>query len=199
MAVEFSMLRDLWNGLGDQHESKRDIIVHLLDLDPHQPLARAGVVPFNSHFSGKPSSKTIESPARWSLATMAGNLPDDETFLRACMVKWGFRVKPDLVIRAGGRALCIEAKVESPESYYPSSGAERQIFRKRVGKLVSQTAVQRYVLEDVMGWETTFIMLSRSGLGTADAVGVTWRSVRDALDLNGLPPFMQRWSDLLVG
>ena len=79
---------------------------------------------------------------------------------RTCMFKWSFNAKPDIVIHADrDRALCIEAKLESGEGQYPASASEKAIFDKLGLPRVSQTRLQRYLMEDMLGIETEFLFL----------------------------------------
>jgi hypothetical protein len=68
---------------------------------------------FNIFYGATPkaSVKEIQSPATWHLPLLDAHIKDNDDSLASCMLKWAFRVKPDLVVTdAATRALCIEAK-----------------------------------------------------------------------------------------
>lgn len=195
MAVEWSWLRDLWSTIG--RKDRRKVLETALEgqvtsVDwsgwPDEQV--------NNHFGATPkgSTTTIQSPATWNLAQLQANLPAAE-FRAACRLKWAFRVKPDLVITDGGRrALCVEAKWDSAESRYPTSGAERAIWN---ADTVPQREIQRYLLSDLLGLDTTYRFLVRTAPSQADAEAITWREAFDGLSLSGVPAFICQWVSTL--
>jgi hypothetical protein len=99
---------------------------------------------------------------------------------RACRLKWAFNVKPDLVIQTSpASAICVEIKVDSKEGSYSMSRAD-----SRFG--MTQTGMQKYVLETLLGYKTEFVFLSRDGkvpksddlaLGATPTRGLEWAEV----------------------
>ncbi|HLZ07977.1 MAG TPA: hypothetical protein VKT80_05265 [Chloroflexota bacterium] len=87
---------------------------------------------FNWNFMGNVQKKiagTVASPVHWRLdalqvLTGAESSSDEKTkllFLDLCRFKWAFNIKPDVVIiLPNQRVICVEAKLLSRESQYPS-------------------------------------------------------------------------------
>src|SRR5262249_3145765 len=86
-----------------------------------------------------------------------------------------------------------EAKWESRESQYPTRTSERAIFKERGMTLVKQTDLQRFMFEELLGFDTTcvFVVL-KPGKG-AKAGTITWVEAFDGLDLKGVPKFICDW------
>jgi hypothetical protein len=118
VCVEWTYLRDLWS-----HHSRtaspdtlRTAILDALQPADGEALRACSPLEFNTHFGAvpKPSSIYLQSPGNWSVAKFDPMIGDDEEFRRACVFKWAFNVKPDLVLRTpSGKVLCIEAKWDS--------------------------------------------------------------------------------------
>ena len=197
--VEWSYLRDLWNHTDQQ--KRREVILESLPLANAQHLTSASPTEFNTYFGAtpKPSTMYIQSPATWSIAKFSNTIADSEEFLGACRLKWAFRVKPDLVIQPDAdRALCIEAKWESGEGRYPAVASEIAEFTNRDLPRSSQTEIQRYMMEDLLGIETGFRLLTRKPPTTAHVDDtLTWKEAFQALDLSKCPSFLRQWVELL--
>ena len=117
---------------------------------------------------------------------------DDDEFLKTCMFKWAFNAKPDIVIHTSrDEAVCIEAKLKSSEGKYPQSGSEKTIFKSRGLDYVRQTALQRYLMQDLVGIETQFVFLVEKPAKTSYTHELLfWKDVFSSLDVSGLPQFM---------
>jgi hypothetical protein len=194
---EYAFVRDLWSTqVRDESTARRCLDEFLrppLDVD----LGSKSIAELNRFFgvSGVPSATEIQMPARWSISKFQDSISDNEFFSRVCKFKWAFNAKPDLVIHTTpDTAICIEAKLGSREGLYPSSLAERNEFRRRNLELVSQTELQRFILEDVLGLTAEFVFLvKRTNRLSVTHRPVTWRQVFATLDSSSAPPFVRRW------
>jgi hypothetical protein len=193
--VEWTFLRDLWNTHLGQPELRREAILQALAPSNRAHLERCSIEEFNRFFipSGRVSASDIQSPGRWSVTGLDERINDDDEFRRTCMFKWAFNIKPDLVVDDGrGRLLCIEAKWESSEGSYPTSGAEKAAFARRGCARVGQAELQHYLVEELLGFTGTFRYLDRRGSGGGlTHTSVSWREALGVLDLTPLPGFVQ--------
>lgn len=194
--LEYAYLRDLWFQIED-NETKRGLILELLKPVNVLELRQMDVSGFNRYFGAvpKPSSKHIQSPGLWSVPRYNGTIADDDEFLKVCMFKWAFNAKPDIVIHTSrDEAVCIEAKLESSESQYPQAARDKRIFRSRSLKYVKQTRLQKYLMEDLLGIETRFVLLVQK-VGEGQTPGthepLLWADVFADLDVKDVPEFMQ--------
>jgi hypothetical protein len=131
---------------------------------------------------------------------LADRLTDDAEFLRTCRFKWAFNLKPDLVVvDQDARAVCVEAKVESRAGTYPTADLERAEFDRRFGAgqgRVGQLELQRQLMENMLGFETTFVFLVQnlvSGSVEAPAVRMSWKDAFGVLNCASCQPYMQEW------
>lgn len=191
--VEYSYLRDLWNKLKGNDE-KRGLIRSFLTLRCGHEVFKRSLVEFNRFFGAvpKPSENYIQSPATWSLPRFAENIHDNDDLLSVCKFKWSFKAKPDIVIHTSrDTAICIEAKSESSEGFYPQKSEEKRIFRKRGIIGVAQTTLQRYFMEDLLGIKTYFVFLVSKGSPSSDShKTLTWKQVFDCFALDDSPRFI---------
>ena len=198
VAVEWTFRRDLWNHhalLGDQDALRADI------LDTLQPsnrveLEAASTLAFNEFFaaSPRPSKLSIQFPGRWSLRRFDETIIDNDEFVRTCRYKWAHNIKPDLVaMTPSGKVLCIEAKMFSPEGPYPSGPTDVAVFARRGLQSLSQTSVQRYLVEELLGLDGTFAFLALTHVDTAAGRSVTWSEVFGALEWSSTPGWVQDW------
>jgi hypothetical protein len=182
--LEYSYPRDLWNKFEVKTESnkrKRDVIIGMLasqGFDTTRLTAHTQEEDFNRFFIGRRGSREyVESPANWSLTQLARSLPsesDNKDLVTACMIKWAFRAKPDIVIHADcKRALCIELKLESGESSYPANGAERKLLYDRGLHLIKQTDLQRFLMTKLLGFDCRFRFITRHTTSSEECV--SWR------------------------
>ncbi|WP_370323781.1 hypothetical protein [Euzebya sp.] len=206
--VEFAYLRDLWH----QHpelETRRRIILAAVQPDDAAELETCDPRTFNRRFgvAGPISSDHIQSPQRWGVTQLhetlrldTGEPLSNSELLDACRFKWSFNIKPDLVVLYGrNRALCVEAKLESGISSYPTTAAEKSIFDERGLDRVSQLDVQRHMFDRLLERRTTYGLLSRTGTAPHPALtGVSWARLLTALDASGMPPFIQRWVTQMI-
>ena len=199
---EYSLLRDLWAvEVGRDVAKARKVILESLPLPEDLGLADASILELNELFGATPkaSAEFIQSPARWSMDRFRKNIEDDELFLEICRFKWAFNAKPDIVIRTGAREMvCIEAKWFSPEGSYPTSAKEKAEFARRGLRRVKQTELQRYAMEQLLGYRTELVYLTRKPSSRSlfgDRHSITWREVFAALAMTNRPRFVRRWID----
>lgn len=200
VSVEWTFLRDLWN----HHSRLRDAVaLRTAILDCLQPdnrdwLATCSVLEFNTHFGAvpRPSSVYVQSPSNWSLARFDRTIASDDEFRRTCRFKWAFNIKPDLVIQTpSGQVLRIEAKWDSREGSYPASEGEKAIFQRRQLGYLTQTEVQRYLVNEVLGFTGDFAYLARTSFITAAGRCITWGELLPALDRTAAPRFVADWCE----
>jgi len=217
---EYAYLRDLWNGIGksdegDKQESsnsldtievanikRKEIILKFLqNVAGVEAILNKSIIEINQHFvSGKPSEIFIQSPGRWSVATMSNK----ETFKRpsdllaACKFKWAFNIKPDLVIHLSKtRAICIEIKHESGEGRYPAATGEKDIFKRAgIEETVGQIEMQKYLMTELLGLTTQFICIkskiNQTGNRPHDCpTELHWKDVFGCMDMTHMPFFAQ--------
>ncbi len=193
VSFEFAYLRDAWRQLTD-NGTKRALIEEFLGPARSPALRDMDLHAFNSYFGAvpQPSRHRVQSPGNWSVARYDPNIISDADFLATCRFKWAFNAKPDLVIRtAADSCVCIEAKLESGEGSYPNSGKEKAIFKRRGLDYVAQTALQRYMLQDLLGFETEFVFLSlKPPSGSSSHRFISWSEAFDAMKCDGLPRHM---------
>lgn len=197
---EYSYLRDLWYNIGDGedgNEVKRRLIYTFLRPGSLPELERMSVFEFNSHFGAVPraSRKTIQSPGNWSMDRFRERFTDSDEFLRVCKFKWSFNTKPDIVIHTShDTAVCIEAKYESGEGSYPGKPSEVEEFQRRSIRPVSQTALQKYLMEDLLGIETQFVFLVQKPTAKSEThTDMLWKDAFSSLKLGSAPFFIREW------
>jgi hypothetical protein len=194
--VEWTYLRDLWDLHRDAGQ-RRLAILAMLDPSARHELEQCSIQKFNAFFGAVPypSTTDIQSPGSWSVLRFSANIGDAAGFERTCRFKWAFNIKPDLVVQTSAdHVLCLEAKWGSVEGVYPTAAAEVEEFKKRGLPRVNQTDLQRYLIEDLLGFTADFRYLVRGGKAKASShATVTWHDVVKALDLKPLPGFIQTW------
>ena len=192
--LEYAYVRDLWFHI-EENDTKRRLILELLKPMNSNELQGMTDLEFNSHFGAapKPSKMYIQSPGLWSLSRFDKTIEDDDEFLKTCLFKWAFNAKPDIVIHTSrDEAVCIEAKLVSPEGQYPQSGGEKGIFRSRGLEYVRQTTLQKYLMEDLLGINTWFVFLVQKTSQAADSHQLLlWEDVFRSLGLSDIPRFMR--------
>jgi hypothetical protein len=192
---EYAYLRDLWFSLSD-NDTKCAVIENCLGRGCPPGLSSMAAGNLNRLFGAVPkaSEQYVQNPGSWSVAQFSASIADDSDFLAACVFKWSFNAKPDLVLQtAAERVVCIEAKLESGEGRYPTASVEKEIFRRRGLSSVGQTEVQRYMFEQILGYETEFILLARKKPRLeASHRFVSWGNAFDAMNCDGMPEFMRR-------
>ena len=67
------------------------------------------------------------------------------------------------------------------------------IFQRRRLTYLSQTAVQRYLVNELLGVDGEFAYLARTRFDTAAGRGITWIEVLTELDRTNAPPFIDEW------
>lgn len=164
---EYAHLRDLWAEAGARYGTAganaryRDAIIAMLG-NPDVALP-VDCKAFNEVFIGPgsraASASFIQMPARWNDAQYpAWCARGGESFAqRACMIKWAFNAKPDLVVQLGdGRFVCIEAKLGSGIGRYTANtGRSVAPFSK------SQTELQEFIFKELLRVATMFVIVSK--------------------------------------
>lgn len=181
---EYACLRDIWDKLKEDNngnQKKGQYIAKFLDLDEKYEKSHFDekeiIIEFNKQFGAK-SEKHIENPGNWKLKDLLRLFEkNQELFLSACMLKWAFNIKPDIVIIIPGKeivpdkVICLEAKVESSEDKYPSgnktkfsekltgykakndnkkyNGYLTESTREKDKYYVTQTKMQKFLFEEV--------------------------------------------------
>jgi hypothetical protein len=195
--VEWTYLRDLWAAHPGANAAKRTAVLNALEPNNRAWLERCTIEEFNRYFcpTGPSVRNDIYYPGKWSVRGLSETLTDDGEFRRTCRFKWAFNVKPDLVLMTNGRVLCIEAKWDSGEGAYPANEAEKKIFRDRGLDSVSQTEVQLYLVNELLGFDGSFRYLVRGGRARSDShPTITWGEVLGQLDFTPFPSFVQQWA-----
>jgi hypothetical protein len=222
---EYAHARDLWHRFGKQFGGKdpaakrrrdegyRQAILALIEAPPglRNALTGRSIAKFNKFFLGRrrASEREIQMPNQWDerlmgkwarIARKCRWYTDTDTdearefAKRICRLKWAFNAKADLVIHLpDNKAVCVEIKVASGESVY-RAGPGKNSFK------LTQTKLQRYVLEELLGYETRFVLLTPSEVkprrhkcDLKEPQRLTWSEV-----LKGLPdhddelPFVER-------
>lgn len=188
---EYAYLRDLWNEI-DSELVKKNVIRHLLEISGIEAILELPIVEINRRFgvAGKPSERFIQCPGNWSIAMYNRNFSANDDFLKICRFKWSFNIKPDIVIHLDkDHAICIEAKFESGEGLYPSSNAEKNIFKERGVPYVGQMELQKYMMENLLGVKTNFIFLVYKKQKSETHKVVSWADAFGCLDLSDMPRF----------
>lgn len=188
---EYAYLRDLWFQI-DSEDIKRSVIRNHLKIQGIEEIMARPAEEINRLFgvAGTPSATHIQFPGKWALVKYAENFKDKDDLLQICRFKWSFNIKPDIVIHLSkSKAICIEAKVESGEGTYPSSEAQKAIFRRHELEFVKQTELQRFMMEDLLGIETDFWFLVKKGQSSLSHKEITWERMFSGLDLSVMPAF----------
>lgn len=216
---EYAYLRDIWSAIEGKEgsakdwtfekreETKKAIIRNHLDIKGIAKILSLPVVEINRRFgvSGRPSEDYVQFPGKWAIGKYSKNFTDNDDFLEICKFKWAFNIKPDIVIHLDkDRAICIEAKYESGEGSYPSSKIDRDEFDKRNKvKRVGQLALQKYMMEKLLGLETKFVYLLKDGANyvprndekDTPPLIKTWAEAFDGLDMSDMPLFARKMAE----
>lgn len=190
---EYAHARDLWHRFGRQFDGKgqagkaqreegyRRAILALIDAPPGLQEITTTIAEFNHFFMGRGSKREIQMPNQWDqrrfgtwveLALDQGWYAQRAEALRfaerICCLKWAFNAKADIVIHLPEqRAVCVEIKVASGESKYSAKHGDDDAA---AAFSMSQTELQRYVLESLLGYPTHFVFLTPGGgSGAVDA------------------------------
>ncbi len=192
---EYSFLRDIWANIQGEraNEIKKLIIKENLKIKDIDHLLNKNVEEFNKYFgvAGEPSKDYIQSPGRWSLSKFNQNIKSDDDFVKVCRFKWAFNIKPDLVIHLNSEeAICIEVKHSSGVGCYPSKSEEKEIFTKRhEGNLVKQTELQTYMMKELLGIKTHFVIIATKQTKSDTHDTFSWESIFKVLDVSFLPKY----------
>jgi len=204
---EYSLARDLWHQIDDHatreeaNHKKRQLIEHFLDLRHPIAVESSEIEKFNALFGAKPkaSKEYIQSPATWSIQSYMATTEDKEDFRRICRVKWAFKIKPDIVVHTSNRtAVCVEVKLHSKEGIYPTNPKERTEFKRRGLDVVSQTAIQQYLMEHILGIQTQYIVIQKEPAKIPNVQVHTWKDIISSLNISDLPHFARNWMESLI-
>jgi len=215
--VEFTYLRDSWSGLARDNESKRARIIELFSrIETLRPLAIApwpsDLANFNGRLMGERGlriTRDVAYPGHWTLSALEGLAQQFRLgptgFRDLCRFKWAFNIKPDLVVVIPGQVpICIEAKLESKESSYPSATAECAIFDRATNGAprVGQLELQRFMFKNLIGTECqpVVIVQKAEGLkaiddGSKEAVGLLWGQLLSRLEPKTSIAFVHRFRE----
>ncbi len=190
---EYAHARDLWHRFGKQFDGTgpagkaqreagfRRAILALIDAPPGLQEITRTVPEFNHFFMGRGSKREIQMPNQWDqrrfgswvdIALDKGWYAQRDEALRfaerICRLKWAFNAKADIVIHLPDRrAVCVEVKVASGESKYSAKHGDDEAA---AAFSMTQTELQRYVLESLLGYRTHFVFLTPGGgTGAVDA------------------------------
>ncbi|MBI4308418.1 MAG: hypothetical protein HY684_06400 [Chloroflexi bacterium] len=215
--LEFSFLRDQWHTLGQANDisnaAKRRRIFELISRVPGLSRFREEMFPssipdFNRFFVGRRGGHIkddIVYPGQWSVASLSDNVcaklgATSTEFGEFCRFKWSFNIKPDLVVLVPGwRPLCIEAKLESREGWYPTNAKEVKLFDDIFGSeqgRVGQIKLQRFMFEYLLGSPCQSVVIGKTLLtepSEAPPIFLGWRDVFAQLDLDTSHPFVRRF------
>jgi len=206
--MEFTRLRDHWNGLDKDNTAKRDLIFDLLEraggLTHHLDTVPEGIAEFNQFFMGSRGGRSLRDivyPGSWSVDILAQRFEGrPQVFREFCRFKWAFNIKPDIVVLVPGSGpLCIEAKLESREGQYPTRRDERAIFNRMFGRgqgRVQQVELQRFMFEKLLAAHCHLLTIGRTPVGRSrDSYQIpflTWTGVFQALDADASVPYVHR-------
>lgn len=204
---EYAHARDLWaeakaaarkvsgTSISVLNAELRSAIVSLVDPSESLGLSKLSDREFNAFFGAR-SETQIQMPGRWSKKSFSKWVTDGgrEFAERACTLIWAFNAKADLVIHTGdNQAICIEAKVVSSESTYSAAAGDGAPDFVR-----TQTDIQRFILNDLLGYKTIFVFLSVNGtagisskLAREQSIGLCWEDVFGRMDLTDELPFVR--------
>ena len=191
---EYAHLRDLWAEVADKERKKdqsaeqalrvtndryRETIVSMLCMPVDLQLQLPSITAFNAFFTGPrvraASSRQIQMPSRWSDSQFDNwsKVGGDTFAKRACSLKWAFNAKPDLVLHLGAdKAVCIEAKLESGAGAYQVKSDPNPEGCFGMG----QFELQEFILNDLLGYKTDFIIISKASNWQEGNSTRNWRS-----------------------
>jgi hypothetical protein len=205
--VEFTYLRDSWYALRHNNDGKRAVIFELFSRSPILSQLASASFPaaadcgsFNERFMGSRGARIradIAYPGQWPVNALRDGFSDPEVFRELCRLKWAFNIKPDLVVLgAGSKPVCVEAKLESREGSYPTGNEECAIFDQLFGpgqRRVKQVELQQFMFETLIGVECQPVVVGRSPINGEDAIPfLSWKNLFASLDLGGSRPFVRR-------
>lgn len=188
---EYAVMRDIWN-LAKTNEARKSIIRECLPIEGIESLLAGDAGAVNERFGvvGRRSGAHIVSPGNWGISAFSGRIRSDKDFKNACYTKWVFKIKPDIVIVLGsGRAVCVEAKWESGEGQYPSLREDKEIYRARCGGYARQLDIQKYLMETVLGFNTSYLFIDMKGSATEGSAHMSWNGLFRSLRLDRSLPF----------
>jgi len=188
---EYAYLRDMWSNIIDE-ETRKNIIRNKLQINNIEEILSKSPIEINTIFGAgsKPSSDFIQSPGKWSIVKFNQHFPDNDDFLKICIFKWSFNIKPDIVIHLDkDRSICIEAKYQSSEALYPATNKEKEIFRSRGIRYVGQMELQKYMMEELLGVKTDFMFLVFKKEKSETHKVISWAEAFGAIDMKDMPKF----------
>lgn len=195
------------DSLGRENDTKRLRVFKLLSGVPALSHLRSEQFPdsvpeFNAYFMWERGARILNDivyPGQWSVAALRDRFGEaPEVFRDMCRFKWAFNIKPDLVVLVpDAHPLCIEAKLESKESWYPSASKECAIFDDvfgwRQGR-VGQLGLQRFMFKHILGDPCIPVVVGRtSGFANpSEHSFISWHDTFNALDLDSSHPYVEK-------
>lgn len=215
--IEFAYLRDLWDGFGAGPGRSRAEANDLKRNFLREAFKRLGIsdavsvhlsLPLeemNRKFAPRQAIKfDIASPHHWEVAGLHALEISHTDFTLLCKLKWSFNIKPDLVILVPGSSpLCIEAKLESREGFYPRSKLEVAPFADRAVPRIRQFELQEFMFRELLQMPAQHVVVAKNipqGTQGADADApptpvVTWVEALSRMDMGGSIPFVKKLFD----
>jgi hypothetical protein len=188
---EYAYLRDLWSNIQDEN-IRKEIIRQNLNINRIDEILNLPLKEINQKFGvgGEASSEYLQYPGKWAIVKYNKNFPDNDDFRKICRFKWSFNIKPDIVIHLDkDHAICIEAKYESGEGSYPGSDMEKSIFKNRGIEYVGQMELQKYMMEELLGVKTDFMLLVFKKKKSETHKVVSWMEAFGSIDMDEMPGF----------
>jgi hypothetical protein len=104
-----------------------------------------------------------------------------------------------VVLLEGSQPLCVEAKLESREGWYPSRAQENAIFDDLFGPgrgRVGQIALQQFMFKHLLASPCQSILIGRTapvgGGGDVPVLFLYWKEVFQELDLASSVPYVRK-------
>ncbi len=188
---EYAYIRDLWSKIKTE-QIRKEIIRQKLQINGINDILDLPLIEINKLFGvgGDASSDFIQFPGKWAIVKYNNHFTDNDDFLKICRFKWSFNIKPDIVIHLDKeRAICIEAKYESGEGFYPASDLEKAIFSQRKIKYIGQMDLQKYMMEELLGLKTSFMFLVYKKDKSETHKVISWSEVFKSMDIQEIPKF----------
>lgn len=186
--IEYAMARDLWSRL--DNKSKMMFICDWIDLP--QDLVKLditkedNIVKFNRELvKDNPAKRQINSPCKWSIEKINNLFKGKKQNIElACKLKWAFNIKPDIVVECGkDYVVCVEAKMESRESRYPTTKKDKEILGLFS---MTQIEVQKFLMQDLLGFKQAKHVFLVPILKCATSGKITWDVAFDGIQAKSI-------------
>ena len=84
-------------------------------------------------------------------------------------------------------AICIETKFESGEAAYPLDGKDKKIFKERSINPIKQLEMQRYMMSELLMFDTKFILITDKNINNETYTKYSWEQVFSLMDMSSMP------------